>query len=303
MRALSFHPAILSPGGPLIVRAVFERAWHLHDKNGAVLTVTAAPYDGPMAVRVEGRLPAAGQPGMAARLAGRTLGVGRISIELAGARAWGGERGEVRPVDRAALERDMERIGAVAGEMDSFLAGRVAALGDALVSGERDALQDAVHGLIGLGPGLTPAGDDVLCGTMAGLHVFGRRLVRQNSSAWRRNVCRHDTSPRAVHSITGRGIAEMQGRLAATVVEEMEGRTTGLSRTLLSWAARGVAVQPLLDVLWTLGSGEPVSGMETVAAIGHTSGRDMLAGVALAAASVLGGQDDAPLVRAAQHLP
>jgi hypothetical protein len=91
--------------------------------------------------------------------------------------------------------------------------------------------------------------------------------------------------------------------LSAIVVEEMGGRTTALSRTLLFWAARGVAVQPLLDVLWTLGSSEPVEGLETLLAIGHTSGRDMLAGAALAAAPVLGGQDDAPLVRSAQHLP
>lgn len=339
VRAISFHPAILSLQGPLTVRAVFDRAWHAGDVSGTVLTVTTAPYDGPMAVRVEGLFPAAIRSGMRARIAGRVLIVGPVSVDLVGAREWNGERVDVLPVHRWALERDAERVRAPAAIEDSMLSRRVAVLEEALRRGQERDLRGAVRGLIGLGPGLTPAGDDVLCGAMAGLRVFERRLAQQGeqrAKALRYGVSPYETARRSrglqpavqkpvdrpsavgpepcipgfdsTSKAAGGGehqdaVLRIAESLGAVVVEQMEGRTTALSRTLLFWAARGVAVQPLLDVLWTLGSSEPVEGLETLLAIGHTSGRDMLAGAALAAASVLGGEDDAPLVRSAQHLP
>lgn len=291
MRALSVHPPVLCLQGRLIVRAVFHRAWHLHDERGIVVTVTSAPYDGPMAIRVEGSLPATVRPGMEARLADKRLAVGTVSLQVAGARVWDGERPSVPVIDRSVLERDLVWMRALAGVADPAICRRTATLGAALRHGDEPVLRDAVRGLIGLGPGLTPAGDDVLCGVMVGLHVLRRRMKHGG-----------ELPAKAVGYDSGRygGAADA---LSRTVMEEMGGRTTALSQTLLFWAARGLAVQPLLDVLWTLGSREPVEGVDALLAIGHTSGRDMLAGAALAAASGLGGQGDASLVASAQRLP
>jgi hypothetical protein len=163
---------------------------------------------------------------------------------------------------------------------------------------------------------LTPAGDDVLCGLMAGLHVFGRRLVVSSTGVradgvgdkWQAGTeLAGDRRAKALGYAASRfpagRVGWMRDRLGVVVLEEMQGRTTALSRTLLYWAARGVAVQPLLDVLWTLGSGGPVDGLETTAAMGHTSGRDMLAGASLAATLAVGGQGDASVVDSAERLP
>lgn len=295
MRAASFHPAILSLQNPLVVSAVFDRAWHLVDTEGMVLTVSTAPYDGPMGIRVEGHLPAAMRPGRVARVDASALTIGAVRIELAGAREWRGERIEVPPIDREAMRRDLQRIAGLV-TVGHVLSPRLAMLEAALESGEEEELRDAVRRLIGLGPGLTPAGDDVLCGVMTGLHVFGRRLVA--------GAVRDPSGPRRAEALRYAGrMRRTRDRLVAVVTEEMHGRTTALSRTLLLWAGRGVAVQPVLDVLWILGSGGSVEDLETVAAIGHTSGLDMLIGASLAATRALGGQGDASVDGSTQHLP
>jgi hypothetical protein len=286
MRAASFHSAVLALQGTLVVSAVFDRAWHLVDHEGMVLTVTTAPYDGPMAIRLEGRLPGPARPGTSGRLSAGVLTIGHIRIELTGARAWDGDRLSAPPIDAAALEHDLERIAALT--VGSPLSPRIVALQQALAERNEETLRDAVRRLIGLGPGLTPAGDDVLCGLMAGLHVFGRRLVV--------GATREANSQRRAETLRYAGrLRRTRERLGAMVIEDMKGRTTPLSRTLLYWAARGVALQPLLDVLWTLGSTEAMDALETVAAIGHTSGRDMLAGAALAATPIPGGHGDASM--------
>jgi hypothetical protein len=317
VRALSFHPAILSLTSPLTVRAVFVRTWHLVDASGMLLTVTTAPYDGPMAIRVENWLPGAARPGMTARLAGRALTLGALRLDLTGAREWRGEPAQVTPIDRSALERDLGLVAALTstGALPG-LAPRLEALESALRAHDAAAVQSAVRWLIGLGPGLTPAGDDVLCGLMAGLHVFGRRLVVSSTGVradgvgdkWQAGTeLAGDRRAKALGYAASRfpagRVGWMRDRLGVVVLEEMQGRTTALSRTLLYWAARGVAVQPLLDVLWTLGSGGPVDGLETTAAMGHTSGRDMLAGASLAATLAVGGQGDASVVDSAERLP
>ena len=116
---------------------------------------------------------------------------------------------------------------------------------------ERTAAHHAAR-LIGLGPGLTPAGDDFLCGLLTGLRVF---------------------------------LPDWQGQhsLAQQLVHLARGRTTSLSHTLLAQAARGVVVEPLAAVLGSMGSGKCLQGLDDLLAIGHSSGSDMLAGACLAA--------------------
>lgn len=142
----------------------------------------------------------------------------------------------------------------VTGEPDR-LAGLAAQAVAQAAAGRVDGLGAAVRGLVGLGPGLTPAGDDVLCGLLLGLRATGRAGAR----------------------------AALQG-----MVDPLLGRTTALSATLLRHAARGYAVPPLVALLhaWHRGAGIAaltVAGQQ-VAAVGHTSGRALLAGLAAALA-------------------
>lgn len=139
------------------------------------------------------------------------------------------------------------------------------ALAQALAGHDAGAARTAVPRLLGLGPGLTPAGDDLLCGLLAGLAVLRRRMGADGGSG--------------------------QSALRRAVEEAAPGRTTSLSCTLLRWAGHGVAVEPLLDVLWSLGAAGEMGGLRTLLGIGHSSGSDMLTGALLAAAIAVRWED------------
>lgn len=123
---------------------------------------------------------------------------------------------------------------------------------------------DALVGLIGLGPGLTPSGDDVLAGVLLALHGFVR--------------------------------ADVADRLAAWLRPRLAGRTGLVSRAHLECAARGEAAAVLHDALAALSSGDPDAlAMATgaVGTLGHSSGWDGLVGiVAVAEAWLAAGVGD-----------
>ena len=110
-------------------------------------------------------------------------------------------------------------------------------------------------GVIGLGPGLTPAADDVIAGALAALALTGRL-----------DCC-------VRHAVESR---------AAT-------HTSGLSAALLSAAGRGEVIPPAARVLTLLADGAPADRIASAAAsllrIGSTSGHDLCAGMAGALAS------------------
>lgn len=126
-------------------------------------------------------------------------------------------------------------------------------------------VQDAVTALLGLGPGLTPQGDDVLAGLLVGLAAVPRerRLARR--------------------------LGEVVTGLAAS-------RTTTLSTALLGDAADGFAVPALVDLvdaLHVVDHTDRTTTHRTLAdvvvrllAVGHTSGAALAHG-AVAAARLL----------------
>jgi Protein of unknown function (DUF2877) len=129
----------------------------------------------------------------------------------------------------------------------------IAALAEWLKAGGEGAPDDRAEILIGLGPGLTPSGDDLLGGAMIALHALGR--------------------------------ATMAMRLAAWALPLAETRTGAISRAHLACAAAGEGSASLHDVLAALLTGDTTALTEAVAAlgaIGHSSGWDMLAGAVLA---------------------
>jgi hypothetical protein len=112
---------------------------------------------------------------------------------------------------------------------------------------------EAVAGLIGLGPGLTPSGDDLLGGVMIALHALGRK--------------------------------EIAGQLAQIVLPRARVRTGAVSRAHLACAAEGEGSAALHDALSALctGKDDGRSGwLARIDSIGATSGWDALAGVILA---------------------
>jgi Protein of unknown function (DUF2877) len=104
--------------------------------------------------------------------------------------------------------------------------------------------------LVGAGPGLTPSGDDVLCGVLLALAGVG------------------DPAPLAL--------------LGATV-QELWARTTWLSASLLDCARRGYAVPSVVTLVRCTLSGDLAGARAALGptlAIGHWSGPDLVAGLA-----------------------
>ena len=108
---------------------------------------------------------------------------------------------------------------------------------------------DAAIDVLGLGCGLTPAGDDIVAGALAVLAVTGRL----------------DDSVRAA--------IETQSRT----------RTTSLSSALVAAAGRGEMIPQAARLLKAVAAGEPREQVDTAArelfAVGSTSGHDLAAGM------------------------
>ena len=114
-----------------------------------------------------------------------------------------------------------------------------------------------VESLIGLGPGLTPSGDDFLCGAMTALHYLGHAAIAQ--------------------------------RLAQHALPVAARDTNLISAAYLRCASTGHASIVLFDALESLvvgGDAHLARRLDAVHAVGHTSGWDSLAGAATACAEL-----------------
>ena len=117
-----------------------------------------------------------------------------------------------------------------------------------------DDLDTAVHALLGLGPGLTPSGDDALGGAMIALHALGR--------------------------------SDLALRLGEAVALNAAQATNSISRAHLEAAASGQGAAPLHNALAALMRAEPslATTLQGLDRMGHSSGWDAFAG----AVAVLG---------------
>jgi hypothetical protein len=113
-----------------------------------------------------------------------------------------------------------------------------------------------VFDLIGLGPGLTPSGDDFLSGALATLAALAER---------------------GAHAALARAIA------AAPC-----GLTSPLSHCFLRAAAAGHVGESLCRAAASAVDGSPAAAVAAIRQVGHSSGWDMLAGIATALAVVAG---------------
>jgi hypothetical protein len=171
----------------------------------------------------------------------------RLSVSLEGAAAW-------QPLARSCGAVEVNRLRALAKSRvpaegfgcliigaHNALSGHAQPALDAL---ERwlvgNAIGNEAEALIGLGPGLTPSGDDYFGGVLVALRLTGRAMQADGLWRW------------------------LQPRLKA--------RTSAISAAHLAAAAAGEAHEALHDVL----NGE--LDLDALDAVGHTSGWDALAG-------------------------
>ena len=141
------------------------------------------------------------------------------------------------------------------------------AIAGALASARPGDLDEAVRRAIGRGPGLTPAGDDVLAGILAVL------------------------TPPGVGAGVAVGCGPAAARLRAALVPALPA-TTDISRALLRQASRGHVSRPVWELARAVLSGRtaaaparagvPATVLSTVLSIGATSGGDTCAGLVAA---------------------
>jgi hypothetical protein len=117
-------------------------------------------------------------------------------------------------------------------------------------------VSDPVSQLVGLGPGLTPSGDDFLTGALAALDALGQT----NTLA-----------------VLGRAV------LAAA------GRTAPLSASLLRAAAAGHVGENLHAMVAAIVTDDADAAIAAAARVGHTSGWDALAGAVMTAQNLYRG--------------
>jgi len=153
----------------------------------------------------------------------------------------------------------------------------------AIQHGAFDRATTLIEGLLGLGRGLTPSGDDVTIGLLLALtRVQGKHPERSGR--------RPPTSLRSAHAERAPAAQSKDASAAfkQRVVESAYQRTTTISANLIECAANGDADERLINVLNGLITGQPTIAecAEHVLDWGNSSGIDALIGMALTLSDV-----------------
>ncbi len=146
-----------------------------------------------------------------------------------------------------------------------------ATLAACCASGDLAGAVEVAEGLVGLGPGLTPSGDDVLAGLLLALRLLGGAIRGGTRAVW------------------------LADWLGAAVTSDAGDRTTSVSATLLYCAARGQAAAEVAAVLRAFAGQEPAGrAAARLLATGHTSGADLAWGLAAGCRAALALSSNAP---------
>lgn len=275
---------LLAGGGEGRVIAVFERSVYVAFAGGLVCVGPSDFGPGPLHLLASfdgvGALGDHLAVGDAATVRGTVLRVADFGFDVAGLAPW--RPAPPAPLDPADLALGLDRLaraverrvpvglgvlveglcrgqGAGGARLEPLLrpaAPVIAALADwACTGGHGDAVPDPTA-LVGLGPGLTPSGDDFLAGFLVALRRLGR--------------------------------GEAADTLAAVVAPIAARATNTISAAHLALAAEGEISARLIDVLDRIAAGGDCEALlDRVEAIGHTSGWDGLAGLVAGAAAVV----------------
>ncbi len=264
--------------------AVFERSLYLQAERSFVCLGDARIGDGPINVDVgvagDVDFIARSRVGEGVEFAGGIAEAPGWGLDLRGAEIWAPAAWPVPAAPDALDAAIVEMLGiarqmlpvegllplvladggtmAGAGAFERIAAPRLERL-ECWLRGRLDSDADAAGAppvdLLGLGPGLTPSGDDALCGAMLALDAIA--------------------SPRA---------AGAQSQLAAAVGRNSGEATTALSAQFLAAAIEGQGNAVLHAFVAALIGGEVdllPAALEKLARVGHSSGLDAAAGVIL----------------------
>ncbi|MGH3320030.1 MAG: DUF2877 domain-containing protein [Streptosporangiaceae bacterium] len=201
-------------------------------------------------------------PGQRASVGGGLVEAGPLRVRAA---RWWDPSPVLGVIPPAALRDGLDVCAHAATRRASGLAGSPAVekLGAACAEGASARAAALARALVGLGPGLTPSGDDVLVGLLAALRWLGQGLLDGGTPGGEEAVALADT-------------------LAAAVAPDADARTTPLAATLLRCAAGGQAAGELSDVLRGLAGRSPLPpAVDGLLATGHTSGADTAWGIIL----------------------
>jgi hypothetical protein len=252
----------------LTVRSVHRSAINLVAPDGSLVTIADERVGGlpsGILVRPAGSdtldLRAVGvRAGMSGTLTAASCVVGQTAlvVRFADAQRWSPRIAPMDPgpwLSRGTRARDLARATCVPGGLASIPTARpvLEALAAAIEARDPARTTAAARRLIGLGPGLTPSGDDALTGVAASLHAVG-------------HPCR--------------------GALA-DALDDLDSMTTTVAAAMLRHAARGDVAERTHHLLAALLAPTEAPGAlddairETVA-WGATSGSDLLSGVLLA---------------------
>ncbi len=283
---------VLGPGRAGRVLAVFRRSFYFEDEAGGLAClghprIGAGPLNGLVDMPEPWEWAAAGlRPGDHAEVRGSALCIdGKVSITLRDSVPW---RPQPPPVDwtRADLAKGLELLAAEArrrapaeglGRLIPYLAGGrseapATAPNTLILTSAWPAMRQlsdwlrqpppagigsvspaaVARGLLGLGPGLTPSGDDLIGGALIALRALGADAA-------------------------ARGLAQCALQLAPE-------RTGRISRAHLAAAAEGEAAAALHETLAAVLGGDTAglgAHLDDIGAIGHCSGWDALAGATI----------------------
>ncbi|NUS05099.1 MAG: DUF2877 domain-containing protein [Nonomuraea sp.] len=254
------RPVLEAPRSPARVLAAFSAGIYLEVRTDlepsviAVITGEAARL--PNSVLLATSLPHV-TVGDDASVGDRGIELGSLSL---GVRRWWDPApalGPVDPLSLAPLPLDGPVRPGLAGN------GAVELLAESCAAGRLLGAVTAAEQLVGLGPGLTPSGDDVLAGLLVTLRHLGT-ATGTDRAVW------------------------LADWLAATVTYDARTRTTPISATLLHCAARGEASPEVTGVLRAIADAQALEpALRRLHRLGHTSGADLAQGMAIGLASVL----------------
>ncbi|WP_067462968.1 DUF2877 domain-containing protein [Actinomadura macra] len=264
--SLALRPLLDPPRRAARVLAVFPSALYLEmrgEREPRVLAVVGSDANRlPNAVVVvAGRRD---QPFRSIREGGEAwVGDGRVDAGLLSVRVrrWWDPSPALGGMPRSALARGvrtLETALGAAGMTGGGLAGHPdpVRLADCCAAGDLAGAVEAAERIVGLGPGLTPSGDDILSGLLVALRLVGG-AVRDGGAAVR-----------------------LADWLGAAVTADAGTRTTALAATLLHCAMAGGAGGEVASVLRAVAGHEQATpAVRRLLAVGHTSGADLAWGV------------------------
>ena len=295
MASSAIAPLLRGADRAVTVLASFPQAAYLSVGDALVALVTSDGIRHPNAVVLD--LPSAARPlerlvtAPTGRIGRHGLSIGGLELHIV--RWWDPRprlRGSTPAALRAASELTRQRLAEVAGPLAepshtalaAALADSVGTVVAALKAGDDVAAFAAARRIVGLGPGLTPSGDDRLAGLIAGTLVLAPSIASASSG-------RADGGAAGADSV---GATE---RLGHAVAAAAEGRTTSVSAALLRHAASGQMADPATALVraWVAADRDTVRATDRLLAVGSSSGRDLALGL-LAAVELLTDEHTGP---------